>query len=281
MKRGKKDAKDVDVPGASGWRSSGAPHVCTIAAAVQGFPGFPLVVAANRDEVLDRPATPPFRWPGDVPFLAPRDDLAGGTWMGLNARGLFVGIANRFRSPRDRTRASRGHIVTRALAMPDVDALHRDLSAIDPRKFNAFHLFYADASGAAGVTWSDGEQLVQQRLGPGVHVVTERSFGADAVDRAETIVHRWPAPLADGSPDVPALQAMLSRHDERDPLGTICIHLPQFNFGTRSSAILLLARDLAGSRFWWAEGSPCQNPYVERSELVRALISARAESPLR
>lgn len=247
--------------------------MCTIAAAVGLFPRYRVVVAANRDEVLDRPSTPPFLWPGDVPFLAPRDDLAGGTWMGLNARGLFVGIANRFRSPRDRTRASRGHIVSRALAMSDVDALHREMSAVDPAKFNAFHLFYADASGAAGVTWSDGDRLSQQRLAPGIHVITEQSFGADTVDRAETIVKRWPAPLADGSPDVPALEAMLSRHDERDPLGTLCIHLPQFNFGTRSSAILLLAPDLAMSRFWWAEGSPCQNPYVDRSELVRALTS--------
>jgi uncharacterized protein with NRDE domain len=247
--------------------------VCTIAVAIQRFAGFPVVVAANRDEVLDRPSTPPFLWQEDLPYLAPRDDLAGGTWMGLNARGLFVGIANRFRSPRDRTRASRGHIVSQALAMPDVDGLHRKMSAVDPRKFNAFHLFYADASGAAGVTWSDGERMSQQRLGPGVHVITERSFGADTVDRAETIIARWPPPLSDGSPDVAALQAMLSRHDDRDPLGTLCIHLPQFNFGTRSSAVLLLSADLASSRFWWAEGSPCRTPYVDRSELVRALAA--------
>jgi uncharacterized protein with NRDE domain len=248
--------------------------VCTIAAAVDRFAGFPIVVAANRDEVLDRPSTPPFLWSGPVPFLAPRDDKAGGTWMGLNARGLLVGIANRFHSPRDPARGSRGHIVTRALAMPDVEALHRELSAIDPRAFNAFHLFYADAGGAAAITWSDGERLSQQRLGPGVHAITERSFGADAIDRAPAIVARWPAPLPDGTPDVGALQAMLARHDDRDPLTTLCMHYPEFNFGTRSSAILLLSADVASSRFWWAEGSPCRNPYVDQSALVRALMSA-------
>ena len=253
--------------------------MCTIAAAVDRFPGFPVVIAANRDEVLDRPATPPFIWPGDVAFLAPRDDQAGGTWMGLNARGLFIGIANRFRSPRDRSRGSRGHIVSRALEMPNVEGLHAKLSGVDPRAFNAFHLFYADVTGAAGVTWSDGERLSQQRLGPGVHAITERSFGADTVDRAPTIVARWPAPLPDDTPDVRALQAMLAHHDERDPLATLCIHLPEYNFGTRSSAILMLARDLAASRFWWAEGSPCRNPYVERSELVRALVRAPAVEP--
>jgi hypothetical protein len=158
--------------------------------------------------------------------------------------------------------------------MPNVKALHTELSGVDPRAFNAFHLFYADASGAAAITWSDGERLAQERLGAGVYAITERSFGADTIDRAPSIVARWPAPLADGSPDVRALQAMLAHHDERDPLTTLCIHVPEYNFGTRSSAILLLSPDLAASRFWWAEGSPCRNPFIDQPALVRALASA-------
>lgn len=248
--------------------------MCTIAAEIGRFPAFPVVVAANRDEAFDRPSSPPFVWTGSVPFLAPRDDQAGGTWMGLNARGLFVGIANRFRTPRDRSRASRGHIVTRALARADVKSLHRELAGIDPRAFNAFHLFYADAGGAAGITWSDGEKLSQERLGPGVYAITERSFGADEVDRAAAIVSRWPAALPDGAPDVAALEAMLAHHEEGNPLGSVCIHLPQFNFGTRSSAVLLLSADLPSARLFWAEGSPCSTPYREDPRLLRALVSA-------
>jgi uncharacterized protein with NRDE domain len=248
--------------------------VCTIAAAIGQFSGFPVVIAANRDEVMDRPSTPPFLWSGPIPFLAPRDDKAGGTWMGLNAMGLFVGITNRFMASRDPARGSRGHIVTRALAQPDVQTLHHELTRVDPRAFNAFHLFYADVSGAAGVTWSDGERLAQQPLGPGVHAITERSFGAAPIDRAAGIVSRWPRPLPGGDPDVAALQTMLAHHDERDPLTSLCIHLPQFNFGTRSSAVVLVARAVGSSRFFWAEGSPCRSPYVEQEALVRALASA-------
>jgi Transport and Golgi organisation 2 len=247
--------------------------VCTIAAAIGQFSRFPVVIAANRDEVMDRPSSPPFVWPGPVPFLAPRDDKAGGTWMGLNAVGLFVAITNRFMSAREEARTSRGHIVTRALALPDVGSLHRELSGMDVLAFNAFNLFYADASGAAGVTWSDGERLAQQRLEPGVHAITERSFGAARADRASGIVARWPPPLPGGDPDMQALQLMLARHDERDPLASLCIHLPQFNFGTRSSAVLLLARTVASSRFFWAEGSPCRNTYLDQGTLVRALAS--------
>jgi uncharacterized protein with NRDE domain len=253
--------------------------VCTIAAAIAQFREFPVVIAANRDEVMDRPSTPPLLWTGPVPFLAPRDDRAGGTWMGFNAAGLFVGITNRFDTPRHEGRASRGGIVTRALAQGEVASLHEELSGMDPLGFNAFHLFYADVSGAAGVTWSDGERVWQQWLEPGVHAFTERSFGAARVDRAPGIVSRWPRPLADGTPDVAALQAMLAWHDERDPLRSLCIHLPQFNFGTRSSAVLLLSGNMASSRFYWAEGSPCSNPFVEQGALVGALASVSRPMP--
>lgn len=40
----------------------------------------PLVIAANRDERLDRPASGPTRWAGEK-FFAPRDEQAGGTWL--------------------------------------------------------------------------------------------------------------------------------------------------------------------------------------------------------
>src|SRR5580700_6303093 len=98
--------------------------MCTLVVAVGQFPGFPLVVAANRDERLDRLATPPRLWPGAMPFVAPRDEVAHGTWLGINAAGLFVGITNRFGVPADPTKASRGGIVLDALSAPDARALH-------------------------------------------------------------------------------------------------------------------------------------------------------------
>ena len=36
--------------------------MCTIIVAQNALPGFPVVVAANRDEALDRPAAPPSWW---------------------------------------------------------------------------------------------------------------------------------------------------------------------------------------------------------------------------
>ena len=55
-----------------------------------------LVLAANRDEYLDRAAEKPtLRRSGNRTVLAPRDLQAGGTWLGLNDAKLFAALTNR------------------------------------------------------------------------------------------------------------------------------------------------------------------------------------------
>lgn len=252
--------------------------MCTLALAAHHFAGAPLVVAANRDERYDRPASPVHLWAGER-FLAPRDDEAGGTWLGLNDRGVFVGVTNRFGVPKDDTRASRGALVVESLRADSARALHGGLSRLDPRRFNAFHLLYADAGGAF-VTWSDGGSVHQQELGPGVHVVTERSLGGD--DRARTELVREHLGRLDPSrtPAPEALEAILRLHGGEHPLAGTCVHVPQVGYGTRSSMVLLTAARLDESRLYWAEGQPCTASYEDRSALVRTLAEAqRFRSP--
>ena len=244
--------------------------MCTLVVAQGVFPGYPVVVAANRDERLDRPAAPPRLWPGPVPFVAPQDLVAGGSWLGLNARGMFVGITNRFGAPVDKAKKSRGEIVLQALAAPGAAALHRQWADFPGAEYNPFHLLYADASGTF-VTWFDGARLQQAALGSGVHIVTERSLGGDDRARTERVRAAWKAVDVSGSPPVDVLQAMLRLHEPADPLGGTCVHLPEFNYGTRSSLVLLIAAQLKDSRWFWAEGAPGHAPFQEHPEWIKAL----------
>ena len=70
--------------------------MCTLIALFRCFDGAPLVVAANRDEFHDRPAEgPALRWTEAGAIVAPHDVRAGGTWLGLNAAGVFAAVTNR------------------------------------------------------------------------------------------------------------------------------------------------------------------------------------------
>src|SRR3954469_6068538 len=137
--------------------------MCTLIAAVRMWPGTPLVVAANRDEALRRSASPPFLRGRSPKILAPRDDQAGGTWLGLNEAGLFVGVTNRAGADRDPRRRSRGDLVMEALSATSASELDARLASLGAGEFNAFHLFYADREGA-WLTWSDGREVRRTRL---------------------------------------------------------------------------------------------------------------------
>jgi uncharacterized protein with NRDE domain len=259
--------------------------VCSILLVHRQFTGCPVLVAANRDERLDRPASPPFAWPSE-PFVAPRDEVAGGTWLGLTRGGMFVGVTNRFAVPKDEARASRGALVVEALRAPDAASLRASLEGLAATRFNAFHLVYADAHDAF-VTWCDGDRVAHVKLAPGVHVVTERSFrdagsprpkelfgvhfGEDGAREARLRAAIAPLLVAATPPSAESMQGLLRVHDEADPLGATCIHVPGFGYGTRSSCVLFGADTLAASRMYWAEGAPCTSPFVEQGALIAEL----------
>lgn len=68
--------------------------MCHIAIAYKVHPSFPLIVAANRDEFLDRSAEPARFWPAEPHVLAGRDLRAGGTWLGVTTMGRFAALTN-------------------------------------------------------------------------------------------------------------------------------------------------------------------------------------------
>ena len=157
--------------------------MCTLLVATHLWPGTPLLIAANRDEHLQRPSAPPSpRRAGTRRIFAPTDLQAGGTWLGLNDAGLFVAITNRFSGEAqarssDHQKSSRGMLVERALAEADAESASACIASIDATAYNGFHLLCADIGGA-WVTWSDTQNVHRHQLQPGLHVLTERSYAA-------------------------------------------------------------------------------------------------------
>ena len=63
--------------------------VCTVVLLIRPGHDWPVMLAANRDERLDRAWDPPAEhWPEHPDVIAGRDATAGGTWMGVNRLGL-------------------------------------------------------------------------------------------------------------------------------------------------------------------------------------------------
>ena len=239
--------------------------MCTLVLVVPP-PGGVLQVAANRDEFLARPAAAP-ALSADGRWLAPRDLQAGGTWFGVNAAGLFVGVTNRSAGPRLPTRRSRGLLVLDALESADAASLHRRLAALDPADYNGFHLGYADGT-SAGLTWSDGSTLRQERLSPGVHVLTEQSLGAgDDGARRRLVQERVPSGEV---VDLEGWLGLLSVHGPEPRAGT-CVHADAVGYGTRSAFVMHRAPSASASRCAWTDARPCTTPARDGTALLRTV----------
>ena len=86
--------------------------MCTLVILRRPEHRWPVLIGANRDEMIDRPWDPPGRhWPDRPEVVAGLDRLAGGSWLGVNDWGVAAAILNRHGSlgpaPGQRSRGRR------------------------------------------------------------------------------------------------------------------------------------------------------------------------------
>lgn len=139
--------------------------MCVLAFAWRADPRWPLVMAGNRDELHDRPASPLARWDEPDHLIAGRDLLSGGTWLGVSEQGRFAVVTNlRGFGPPAADRESRGALVTGLLAG---EGPHGDPETADLSVFNPFNLILADGERARFL--SNRPDEVRGGLAPGIY----------------------------------------------------------------------------------------------------------------
>ena len=243
--------------------------MCTLAAYVRCAPGLPLLVAANRDEFLDRPAVEPRLLAVDPWVVGGQDLSAGGTWFGVHGVGLVVGLLNRRRpGGPDPALRSRGLLCLTMLQQTSVEAAREVLARLDGGAFNAFNLLVADR-GAALVATNVGGRVAVTDLPPGVHLLTNLELNDPTCPRIAKSWQRFGALDLAAADDpaalVPDLRAILADHSTAlDPraevIDTLCVHLPPPR--TRPAPIVAAP---AGDplRYWQAPGPPCRTAFQE------------------
>jgi len=91
---------------------------------------------------MDRPWRVPGRhWPDRDNVVAGIDELAGGSWLGINDEGVVAGILNRKNSlgPDDNLR-SRGELVLEALDHTDAVYAVEAIADLNPASYRSFNL---------------------------------------------------------------------------------------------------------------------------------------------
>ena len=155
--------------------------MCTVVIYREPDADWPVLVAANRDEMRDRPWRAPGRHWRDRPnVVAGQDELAGGSWMGLNDEGVVAAILNRVGSlGPDDNRRSRGELVLEALDHGDAASAAKAMADINPEAYRTFNLVVLDARDGFWVRHDGGPSVDVKALPAGFSMIT-------AADRNDT-----------------------------------------------------------------------------------------------
>lgn len=240
--------------------------MCLIAFAIGASPRWPLVIAANRDEFLNRPTAPLARWTTDAgkEVISGRDLRAGGTWLGLSPGGRVAMLTN-VREPHPVAgERSRGELVMRWLE-GGMDA-GQFMAQTDSALYGAFNLVLGDFQSSAWHWLSnqsdpDGGPVPGWQscaLKPGVYGL---SNGALDTPWPKTRALKTALRQALDSDRQEDLQAGLwsALQDRQRPsdgqlprtgvplaleraLSSVFVDFPEHGYGTRSSTVLVVSR---------------------------------------
>jgi uncharacterized protein with NRDE domain len=255
--------------------------MCLILLAWRAHADYPLVLAANRDELHARAAAPAAWWP-DPKILAGRDLSAGGTWLGVARDGRFAALTN-YRDPTipQRNGPSRGKLVPATLAaMLPVERRLMQLRRT-AGNYNPFNLIFSDG-GRLAVFESvpDDGRL----LGPGVYGLSNHLLDTPwpKVLTAKSAVGAALARLPDERPLLTLLRDERQADDAQLPRTGVSLEWERLlssafiraaAYGTRCSSILLIDRHgcVRFSEWTWDQSGALSGQVDHRFELAAAI----------
>lgn len=244
--------------------------MCTVVLLRRPDSKWPVLIAANRDEMQSRAWSPPGRhWPDRPDIVAGRDELAGGSWLGVNDHGVVAAALNRTGSlgPATDTR-SRGELVLDALDYADAADAAQALSGLDPRAYRTFNLVIADNRDAFWLCNRSGASaIVANEVPTGISIITSQDLNDPTAPRVASFAQRFkaaptPAPeTGDWDAWAALMGTRLGALDDA-PDEAMCI-ASEHGFGTVSSSLIALPVSEPGARAVWlfSAGQPDRAPY--------------------
>lgn len=228
--------------------------MCLLFLSYKTTPGYRLVVAANRDEFLDRPTAPLGYIDDEKKILAGLDLQGGGTWLGVTSQLQFAAITN-YRDPHSVLDAapSRGEIL--------IDYLRGDIAAgryIDGlvdrgMRYNPFNVILGDDT---DLYYYSNMLPKPQRLEPGFYGLSNHLLDSPwpKVVRGKKKLrpHMVDCDTVDTATLFRLLQDCYVPSDDKLPDTGIGlewerllspIFITSENYGTRSSAVITISYD--------------------------------------
>jgi len=245
--------------------------MCLLAIHYKSVPEAPILVAANREEAFDRPSLVPSIQPGKPRVLSGVDTKAGGTWLGVNQNGLFVGAANRQRLFAPSSPKSRGLLCRDLLransARHGVDIAMEELTA---NKYDGVNFIIADYESGWAVHGGDDPNVTE--LTEGLNIISNFDLN-DMRDERQKLARRLlTLQMLDSAVKFLAVSSKAFARPSAAE-GRPGMVVTGKDRGTVSSTLIALGKKPRDAIFQYANGSPETARYEDYSPLLRDILS--------
>lgn len=274
--------------------------MCLIAFAINASARWPLVVASNRDEFLDRPTLPLSDWKtgSGQRILSGRDLRAGGTWLGATPGGRVAFVTNVRQAQPQAAARSRGELVTRWLESALDGASFAAALAADSAAYGGFNLVFGDfqrqqwtwASNQSASSSSSCSGWQSQVLPPGIYGLSNAQLDTPwpkTLELKRALTAALSAAPSDGQLLQNRLWAALANPERaaeallpatgippalEKALSSAFVTSPDHAYGTRSSTLLL------ASPASQPGGAPCWDVSMEEKTYDHAAAASHRQS---
>lgn len=244
--------------------------MCTVVILRRPGQDWPVLLAANRDEMAGRPWKPPARhWPDREDVVAGLDETAGGSWLGINDDGVLAAIMNRQGAlgPASGKR-SRGELVLEALDHPDAAEAAHALISLDGDAYRPFNLIVADNRDTFWVRHTGDARVRLEPVPEKVSMIASRDLNDETHARIATYLplFRDAPPPQPETGDWETWESLMSQTDTHGAGRHAAIAIePQDGYGTLSSSLIALPAPGVAAKpvMRFCAGRPGTAPYQD------------------
>lgn len=234
-------------------------------------PDAPILVAYNRDELLERGCPTPSIQSGKPRVLASIDPSSSGTCLGINQNGMLVGLVRRKKhelpsNPQSRAALSR-EILKCKSARSGLDLC---LEELHTGSYKGGNFVIADSDSAWVVHHGDETDVVE--LQRGLSVVGEHEVDDPRDERVQMAQRLLTLQTLDSPVKFLAVASKVFARPPGAP-GRPSMVMRNKDYGTVSSTLISLGKKPRDAIYQYASGAPDKTKFEDYSPLLRDILS--------
>ena len=206
---------------------------------------WPLIIASNRDESLNRKSLLPGRYWNKYPYIVGGKDLKkNGSWIGVSNNKIVSIIHNRETNKLKKKFISRGKLVLEVLKYNNIEYAVKYLKNIEKENFDNFNLFISSIKKCFWIKNDNKyKKIIVKELDEGLHILTGKDY-KDKKDKKYAYYFKlfnsldYPNPTTNNWNEW--IFHLNKNHCEMKNNQKICFINKKNNYGTISSSLIAI-----------------------------------------